>query len=161
MSIEIIEVDYLNAKHADELVFLLNEYAKDPMGGNEPLSEIVQTNLASTMARQGNVFSVISYVNGKAAGLINCVTGFSTFACKPLVNIHDVVVLEQYRGLGLSTKMLEFVEQKALSMGCCKLTLEVLTGNKVAQNAYIKVGFAGYELDPEQGKAEFWQKKLS
>ena len=40
------------------------------------------------------------------------------------------------------------------------LTLEVLEGNKVAQAAYRASGFAGYELDPEVGRAMFWQKKL-
>ena len=41
-----------------------------------------------------------------------------------------------------------------------KLTLEVLEGNSVAQSAYRAFGFEGYELDPQMGKALFWQKKL-
>ncbi|MFT5635935.1 MAG: hypothetical protein ACI89T_001390 [Cognaticolwellia sp.] len=40
------------------------------------------------------------------------------------------------------------------------MTLEVLEGNKVAKNAYQKVGFGSYVLDPEMGQAVFWQKKL-
>ncbi len=43
---------------------------------------------------------------------------------------------------------------------CCKLTLEVLEGNHIAQAAYTKFGFSGYELDPEMGRALFWEKKL-
>jgi hypothetical protein len=35
-----------------------------------------------------------------------------------------------------------------------------LEGNKLAQAAYIANGFAGYQLDPEMGRAMFWQKKL-
>jgi len=45
-------------------------------------------------------------------------------------------------------------------MGCCKLTLEVLEGNTVARAAYQACGYSGYELNPEIGKALFWQKKL-
>ncbi len=77
-----------------------------------------------------------------------------------LINIHDVIVLDEFRGLNISQLMLEKVEQVALERGCCKLTLEVLEGNKVAQNAYVKFGFAGYALDPEMGQAMFWQKML-
>ena len=56
--------------------------------------------------------------------------------------------------------MLERVEEIALSKGCCKLTLEVLTGNKAAKASYNKFGFVGYELDPNIGRAQFWQKLL-
>ena len=48
----------------------------------------------------------------------------------------------------------------AVRIGCCKLTLEVLEGNAIAQAAYKACGYAGYELDPKMGKAMFWQKKL-
>jgi ribosomal protein S18 acetylase RimI-like enzyme len=56
--------------------------------------------------------------------------------------------------------MLEKVEELALEKGCCKLTLEVLQGNTIAQNSYEKFGFANYVLDPEMGSAMFWQKAL-
>lgn len=56
--------------------------------------------------------------------------------------------------------MLLEIESFARSLGCCKLTLEVLSGNFAAKKAYANVGFEGYELDPESGYAEFWQKKL-
>ena len=56
--------------------------------------------------------------------------------------------------------MLAVVEEIARKKGCCKITLEVLQGNRVAQNAYRKFGFDNYALDPEAGHAEFWQKSL-
>lgn len=77
--------------------------------------------------------------------------GFSTFKCKPLINFHDVVVIPQYRGRGLSQVLIKAIEDFAVSISCCKLTLEVLEGNRVAKNAYIKAGFEGYQLDPELG----------
>ena len=57
-------------------------------------------------------------------------------------------------------KILAKVEEVARERKCCKLTLEVLEGNKIAQNAYRSFGFEGYELDPKIGKAMFWQKIL-
>ena len=160
MQLELVEVDYHNATHAEHLVSLLNGYAMDPMGGDEPLSEYTRANLIEALQKVPGAFSVIAYVDAKPAGLINCFEGFSTFKCKPVINIHDVTVDAEYRGHGISHKLLEKVESIAKSRGVCKLTLEVLEGNSVARASYQKFGFAGYELDPAMGKAEFWEKKL-
>ena len=152
--------DFSNPTHASAVVYLLNEYAKDPMGGGEELSDFVKANLVNEMAKRPSVHAILAFVNGKPAGLANCIEGFSTFACKPLLNIHDMVVLAEYRGQGISSQLLKKAEEIAKNLGCCKLTLEVLEGNKTAQAAYIANGFAGYQLDPVMGRAMFWQKKL-
>lgn len=158
--IELVKADYLNPQHAAALGSLLSAYALDPMGGGIPLPDNVRTDLAPALACIPHAFSVLCYVDGEAAGLINGFEGFSTFACKPLLNIHDIVVLADFRGLGLSQRLLQYVEELAVAKGCCKLTLEVLEGNKVAQGSYLKFGFDGYKLNAETGKALFWQKKL-
>jgi hypothetical protein len=46
-------------------------------------------------------------------------------------------------------------------LGCCKLTLEVLSGNTTAQTSYQRFGFAQYQLDPAAGQALFMQKWLT
>ena len=160
MKIEILIADYQNEQHAKDLGFLLNEYAKDPMGANAPLNAGIQDKVASELAKQPGAFSVLAYVDGKPAGLVNNLQTFSSFKCKPVINIHDVGVAKEFRGLKLSTKMLEKVEEVATQRGCCKLTLEVLSGNIPAKISYEKFGFEGYELDPKMGKAEFWEKAL-
>ncbi|NMP32539.1 GNAT family N-acetyltransferase [Thalassotalea sp. M1531] len=160
MSVEIIEVDYHDEQQVQDLIVLLDSYAKDPMGGGEPLSNEIKKNLPDALKARSFVFSFIAYVDGKPAALANCIESFSTFACKPIINIHDMAVSRDFRGKGLSQKLLAKVEETAIEKGCAKITLEVLTGNLVALNAYKKFGFSGYELDPEAGKAEFWEKKL-
>jgi GNAT superfamily N-acetyltransferase len=157
---DIQTADFSNPTHASAIVYLLNEYAKDPMGGAAELSEFVKANLIIEMAKRPTVYAILAFVNGKPAGLANCIEGFSTFACKPLLNIHDMVVLAEYRGQGISSLLLKKAEEIAVSLGCCKLTLEVLEGNKTAQAAYIANGFVGYQLVSEMGQAMFWQKKL-
>lgn len=161
MNVEVILVDYGNAEQEGDLVALLDNYAKDPMGGGEALEGDVKARLVGELAKLPHAFSVMAYVEGKPAGLINCFMGFSTFAARPLVNIHDVTVDAAYRGLGIAQRMLAKVESIAKARGCCKMTLEVLQGNLSAQNSYRKFGFSGYELDPEMGQAVFWQKKLA
>jgi ribosomal protein S18 acetylase RimI-like enzyme len=160
MNIEILLADYSNEQHSNDILFLISQYALDPMGGGEALSPFAQENLISELSKKADAMSLIAYVDGNAAGLINCFEGFSTFKCKPLINIHDVVVLNDYRGLGICQLMLNKVEELAKEKGCCKLTLEVLEGNNAAKNAYIKYGFEAYELDPAIGKALFWQKSI-
>lgn len=161
MSIDIVIADYQNPAQGNDLLMLLDGYAQDPMGGGEALPPAVKASLLAELARLPHAFTVLAYVDNKPAGLINCFLGFSTFAAKPLVNIHDVVVSASFRGLGLSQKMMAKVEQVAREKGCCKMTLEVLEGNDIAKGSYRKFGFSGYELDPQMGKAVFWQKKLS
>jgi ribosomal protein S18 acetylase RimI-like enzyme len=160
MNIEVKVVDYLDKEQSIDIGYLLDAYSKDQMGGSQSLSESVKSNLANELSKLPHAFSIICYVNNKPAGLVNCFEAFSTFKCKPLINIHDVIVVNEFRGLGLSQQMLSKVEEIAKQKGCCKITLEVLEGNKVAQNSYIKFGFAGYELDPIMGKALFWQRNV-
>ena len=160
MNIKIIKADYLDDKHAKDIVMLMNTYASDPMGGGKPLPEEVKSNLAKALSKIPHAFSMIAYIDNYAVGLVTCFELFSTFSCKPLINIHDVIVLDKYRGNGLSQKMLKKVEDIAISKGCCKLTLEVLANNKIAKLSYSKFGFSDYQLDPKMGTALFWQKEL-
>ncbi len=161
MKTEIILADYTRPAHQIAIVDLLDEYARDPMGGGEGLSQWVKKNLVSTLANNPCAFSILTMIDSQAAGLANCFQTLSTFNCRPLINIHDLMVSKNWRGQGLSIAMLDKVEDIALQRDCCKLTLEVLEGNQIARGAYRKFGFSGYELDPSMGKAMFWEKPLN
>jgi len=102
----------------------------------------------------------LAYVGEDAMGLANCFTGFSTFAVRPLVNIHDLAVAAEWRGRGIGRALLGAVEAHARELGAAKVTLEVLSGNEPAKALYRAVGFGDYVLDPEKGHALFWQKSL-
>jgi ribosomal protein S18 acetylase RimI-like enzyme len=160
MNIEVFVADYGDTEQATHIGYLLDVYSRDPMGGASPLPDKISLNVAAELSKLPHAFSVICYVDGRPAGLVNCFEAFSTFKCKPLINIHDVIVIEAFRGIGISQRMLSMVEDIAKSKGCCKITLEVLEGNEIAKSSYAKFGFTGYELDPEMGKAMFWQKNL-
>lgn len=147
-------------RDGEVLLALLQVYASDPMGGGGPLPQTVVENLLPQLEQRSDYFGVIAFIDEVPAGLVNCFEGFSTFAARPLMNIHDVIVAPAYRGKGLSQRMLNVVEQRAQERGCCKLTLEVLSNNRAAQGAYRKFGFASYQLDPEVGQALFWQKEI-
>ena len=153
-------VDYANPAHASALVSLLDAYAKDPMGGGEGLSDYAKANLVACLAARPQAFSVLAAFDDKPVGLVNCLEGFSTFACKSLVNVHDVAVLADYRGRGIGDKMLHFCETLARDRGACKMTLEVLHSNVGAVRVYQRFGFESYQLGPTMGQAHFMQKWL-
>ncbi|MBT3067651.1 N-acetyltransferase [Rhodoferax sp. U11-2br] len=162
-SLRLCRADYTNPVHASALVGLLDAYAQDPTGGAEPLSEFTKANLPAALQARPTIFSVLAFDDAQAGlpvGLVNCVEGFSTFACQPLVNIHDVVVAASHRGLRIAEQMLALVEQLARERGACKLTLEVLSGNTPASKLYRRIGFDNYQLEPSMGHAQFMQKWL-
>ena len=150
--------------HAQAVVGLLDAYAQDPAGGGQALSVFVKGNLINELLARPYAFSVLAFdTSGNSnapVGLVNCMEGFSTFACKPLVNVHDVVVLPDYRGKRIGEQMLALSEQIAKDRGACKLTMEVLSGNASAMKLYQRIGFASYQLDPAMGSAQFLQKWL-
>ena len=66
-----------------------------------------------------------------------------------------------WRGQGIARALLAWAEQRVRALGCCKLTLEVLSNNIRALDAYEAAGFAPYVLDPAAGHALFLQKHIS
>jgi ribosomal protein S18 acetylase RimI-like enzyme len=160
LSITVRQADYRHAGDALALVSLLDAYACDPAGGGAPLSDFAKNHLPAALAARPQAFSVLAFDGEVAVGLINCIEGFSTFACRPLVNVHDVAVLPSHRGRRIGELMLTHVELLARERGACKLTLEVLQGNRSALALYVRQGFAPYQLDPALGDARFMQKKL-
>jgi ribosomal protein S18 acetylase RimI-like enzyme len=154
------EIDLADARDGVALIELLDGYARDPMGGGAALAADVRESLVAGLQKCSNYLGVIAWHAETPVGLVNCFEGYSTFAAKPLLNIHDIVVTPAARGTGLSQRLLARVEELARQRGCCKLTLEVLSNNHVALGAYRKFGFAAYQLDPQAGQALFWQKPL-
>jgi GNAT superfamily N-acetyltransferase len=154
------KIDFNNESEARLVVELLNVYAKDPMGGGEGLTEEVKQKLPSELRKRSTAHAFVAELDGVQAGVAICFEGFSTFECKPLLNVHDFCVIPSMRRKGVGAALIFAIEDYARSAGCCKITLEVLEGNHAAKATYKAMGFAAYELDPEVGQALFWQKKV-
>jgi GNAT superfamily N-acetyltransferase len=160
MPLRVLPVDYRNPADRSALLMLLDAYARDPMGGGEGLPPEVKARLCDDLAARPAAASFIAWADDAPVGLINCIEGYSTFKARPLMNIHDVAVLPSHRGAGVGQALLAAAEQHARQRGCCKLTLEVLTGNARALSSYLRFGFAPYQLNPADGQASFMQKWL-
>ncbi|GAB56667.1 GCN5-related N-acetyltransferase [Glaciecola punicea ACAM 611] len=156
-----VKVDYSKQIHMAHLLTLLQLYAKDPMGGGEAISEHVMQSLPHALATRSYMHSFLVFKDEQPVAFANCIESFSTFAGKGVMNIHDFAVNSDQRGQDVSQFLLKGIQEVALLLGCSKLTLEVLQGNKSAIRAYEKSGFSAYQLNPELGNAMFWQKYIT
>ena len=160
MSLRVAALDLHDPAQAQAWLDLLDHYAQDPMGGGTGLSDYAKANLVRELADLPTFHGALAFSGKNAVGLINCFAGFSTFAAQPLLNIHDIVTHAEVRGQGIGQALLGWAEQRARELGCCKLTLEVLSNNTRALASYERAGFAPYVLDPQAGHALFLQKTL-
>jgi GNAT superfamily N-acetyltransferase len=158
--VDVIEADLTSPAHAHALFYLLDHYAQEPEGGGAALGEQVKRDLIPALQRRRDALILLAMHGGEAAGLLNAFEGFSTFSAAPLLNIHDVYVRPPLRGKGIARAMFAYAERVARDRGCCKMTLEVLSGNLPAQRLYRAQGFEAYAFDERLGHALFWQKKL-
>jgi GNAT superfamily N-acetyltransferase len=153
-------LDFETPGHAESFLALLDHYASDPMGGGSGLSAYARRELIDALRVVATFHGALAFVEGGAVGLINCFLGFSTFAARPLLNVHDLVVRDGWRGQGAGQVLLDWAEGRARDLGCCRLTLEVLSNNHRAMNSYRRAGYVPYVLDSAAGQALVLQKNL-
>jgi GNAT superfamily N-acetyltransferase len=159
-TVRITEADLNQPRHQQALLAMIDAYAQDPMAEGKPLDADVRERLISGLREHPTTLAFLAFEGDAPVGVAVCFIGFSTFAAKPLVNIHDFAVVPSHRGRGISRQLLEAVEEKARKLGCCKITLEVLENNTRARGVYAAGGFMQYQLQPEAGGALFLSKPL-
>ena len=146
--VQFIRADLNNPKHAADIVNLVDLFARDEMGGEQPLDEEVRVDMISEMKKVPTTRVYMAYHGKKALGLVTCFLGFSTFTASKTFKIHDVAVHPDARGMGIGTRLLEKVKEEAEELGCSKITLEVRTDNP-AKKLYEREGF-------EFGEPRWW-----
>lgn len=140
-TLEIIKADLSNKEHSNAIVVVTDAYARDPMGMNCPLSDDVKSTLIEKLKNFPCNLHFIAFMEGKPAGVANCVFSFSTFYAAKVLNVHDLAVNPDYRGNGIGEALLGAVEKEAKVENCCKITLEVREDNR-ARKLYERFGFS-------------------
>jgi ribosomal protein S18 acetylase RimI-like enzyme len=159
-ALSIVEADLGRREHQDAVIAMTEAYSADPFGDGKPLDPGVRERLISGLQGHPTTFIALAFEGSRPIGIATCFTGFSTFAAKPLINIHDLAVHPDFRERGVGRGLLEAVECKARALGCCKITLEVLDQNHRALGAYRAFGFERYALQEGAGEAIFMTKPL-
>jgi len=156
----IIRADLDDSQHQSAVLRMTRSYAQDPMGNGSDLPEDIQRRLIAGLRAHPTTVIFLALHGENAVGIVTCFVGFSTFAARPLINIHDLHVATAYRQRGLGRLLLEAVEKEARRLGCCKLTLEVQESNHHALALYTSVGFVGGQYGPAAGTVLFRERKL-
>ena len=152
MSVSIVDADLGRDDHCVGLVSILDEYARLPHIAGRGLPDDVIENLTVRLASTSGKQILLAVDDEKVVGVAVCFEGFSTFAGRPLLNIHDLAVTSDCRGKGVGTMLLDAVAERARELGCCRVTLEVDTDNPGAKKLYERSGFVMTQ--------EFWKKEL-
>ena len=61
--------------------------------------------------------------------------------------VQDIVVAQQARGKGIAQALLARAEELTRNEGLSTLTLSMLAGNSVAENAYRRFGFQPHSIE--------------
>ena len=145
MDWKVVEADLSDADHASGVLELIDGYARGPGGQSAPLTDEARGALAPGLLAHPNAFVLLAFAGERAVGTAVCVWGFSTFAGRPTVNVHDLAVDPDYRSRGIGSALLADLERRARERGCCRITLEVHDTNEAAKRLYSRSGFGPWD----------------
>jgi len=149
--------DFDDPDDARSIVAIVNAYAMEPQGGGAALQPEICQRMVPGLKSTPGAFVLLAWVGVVPVGAAVCFRGFSTFAGRPLINVHDLSVLQEYRGKGYGKKLLTAVETLAREQGCGKVTLEVRELNPLAERLYRRLGYG----DPSGFATRFLDKPLT
>jgi ribosomal protein S18 acetylase RimI-like enzyme len=149
------ECDYTDRDDRNAIGVLINAYIEDRMGGGKPLVKQQQQRLAEALARHPKSIVLLACIGDARCGMLVAFENFSTFTVSPMINIHDVIVLKEYRGNRIGRRLLETVISIAKERRCSRITLEVRADNQVARRLYESVGF-----EAPVPEMYYWRKNL-
>ena len=149
--VEFVFCDFGNEYHCTMVAEMINQYLADPMGEGTPLKKLQQLRLVDGLATHPSSFVLFATIEDTIVGMATCFINFSTFSVKPYLNIHDLFVLKELRGIGIGSGLLQKCVDISNERGYCKVTLEVREDNLKAQSIYRRLGFD--ECSPKIGRA--------
>ena len=149
----VVDADLNRADHREGMMAVLNNYASVPHISGKPLPDEVQATLPGRLNEVPGRVVLLAIQVDRVVGVAICFPGFSTFAARPLLNIHDLAVHGDCRGQGVGSLLLAAIDDRARELGCCRVTLEVVEDNPGAKRLYERTGFRMTQ--------EFWRKELT
>lgn len=156
MNIEIVRAELANHEQLESIIEIIDSYAREPIGGGDPLTPEVRAKLRSELDSAPGIIVFLGLLDGEPVGVAVCFEGYSTFKASPVLNIHDLAVLPEQRSRGVGRALLDAVDNHARASGCCKITLDVREDNSGARRLYHNSGF-GTEVLPTL----FLEKRLN
>lgn len=97
-------------------------------------------NQLKDMIEFGNYKMVAIYHNNKPIGTFGYFI-LSMFYCGKYIQICNLVVLKEYRSLGIGKKLLNYAKNLGKLLKCDKIVLDSYTENKRSHSLYFREGF--------------------
>lgn len=156
-NIRILEADLTQPAHQQATLQMVDAYSRDAMGDGQPLAANVRATLIDALRKHPTTIVFLAFEADSPVGVAVCFRAFSTFAAKPIINIHDLHVLPSHQRRGIGQALIRAVEDKARSFGAGKLSLEVLETNHRARQTYAAAGFSS---NSDEGLTLYLTKKV-
>ena len=141
MTIQVADLDFQSESQIEQFLNVLTTYSQEAGAGNQGMSEQAKADLPRLLNELPNRQVLVAIIDELIVGVAVCLSGFSTFKAKPVLNVHDLAVLPSHRGQGIGSTLLAAAEDRARELGCCKMTLEVISTNEAAHRLYSREGF--------------------
>jgi GNAT superfamily N-acetyltransferase len=151
----LVVCDLKNSTHQKAFTYLMNCYRNDPMGGVGEMTLELSEKLLDDLKNHPTYSGFFVVAKNEFIGLANCFTNYSTFKAKPLMNIHDFIVIPEWRGKKAAEFLLSELAKYLKDKGYCRISLEVRHDNQRAQALYKRMGFN--DCHPPM---YFWEKYL-
>ncbi len=148
MDLTFRQVNLQNTAEHAIILSLLNDFSLESV--SKSLLPEVYTTLISNLQQHPTTVVYLAECEGQSIGIAVCFIGFSTFANKPLLNLHDFYISDAFQGRGAGKQFLNWIEQEAKARGCCKVTLEVSAHNTWAKILYERSGYHGSQQEPPE-----------
>ena len=153
--------DLTTPQDAECYRILLDAYAQDPLGQGEPLPPAVLDKVVADLSSHPGARLFLAGIGSETTAFATCFLGYSTFRAAPLLNIHDIAVLPEFRRHGIARALLRAIADEARAEGCCRLTLEVREDNRPAQMLYLTSGFSSARVNGMSIQYLFMKKALT
>ena len=132
----------MEEKDRSQVLEMMRMFYASPATWSNGSEEIFQTDITACISDspylEGYIFENAEEIQGYAM----VAKSFSTEFGKPCIWIEDIYIKNEYRGLGIGSRFLEFIESK---YPCSIFRLEVEEENERAVSVYKK---CGYEFIP-------------
>jgi len=146
-----IEIDYRLARHSDlerikELLCKLAEYEAKQLNDSIKSPAWPYTPMAESYFKDciDNHFFYVAVCNKKIIGCLSGKISNQQTENFPVAKCGNVYVDDEYRGVGIATKMLEAFKSYCIKRNCHHIKISFMENNENAKRLYQKNGFKPY-----------------
>lgn len=133
-----VKIEILTKEYTDQVMEMMRIFYASPAVHTDGSEEIFRCDIEECLSDSPYLEGYVFTDQGRAAGYGMVAKSFSTEFGKRCVWIEDIYLKPEYRGTGIGSRFLSFVEQKYPD---AILRLEVEEENKPAVHVYRKSGF--------------------